>query len=489
MGFSLTLLAAIAVLGPLIALHEWGHYIVARLCGVKVLTYSIGFGPKIAGWKSKRTGIDYRVSLLPLGGYVKMLDEREGEVADSEKHLAFNNQHPLKKIAIVAAGPLMNFLIAIGLFWVLFLTPSEQLSTRIGSVLANTPAAVAELPKGQTIVGIDGHPVQTWEEINYRLADRIGESGTVEVTLQPYRQSSKSNRDDGSSALNPSKIVVNDPSSEVNSAPQLASTTTYSVAIDNFMQGAGKGKDALTSLGALPWQPTIEPIIGEVTPDGAASRQGMKAGDRITAINGQAIDDWLSATRIIRDNPETLLTITVLRQGNPVELQIMPQGKKDSMGNRFGQIGAMVEQPEIVVPESYKTTVVYNPAQALGKSFQKTEQLAVMTVGSMGKMLTGQIGIDNLSGPITIAKVAKQSFDISWEMVLSTAALISLSLAVLNLLPIPVLDGGHILYYAIELIRGKPLSEQMQIVGMNIGLILLVGFMVLAIGNDISRFF
>ena len=457
MTFLLTLLAAIFVLGPLIALHEWGHYIVARLCGVRVLTYSIGFGPKLFGWTSKKSGIDYRISALPLGGYVKMLDEREGEVVKDEQHLAFNRQHPLKKIAIVAAGPIMNFVIAIALFWVLFMTPSEQLATKIGQVLPDTPAAIAQLPVGDKIIAIDGHDVQTWEGINYRLAGRMGETTNISVTLQ----------------------------SEVDKGM----TKTYQAPVQEFMQGAAQGKDALSSFGMIPWQPNIAPIVGDLTPDGAASRQGLKVGDRITAINDKVIDDWISATRIIRDNPETLLTFSVLRDDQPIELQIMPQGKKDNLGNDYGQIGAMVAQSEIVIPDAYKTTVVYGPAESLIKSFEKTEQLAVMTVSSMGKMLSGMIGLDNLSGPITIAKVAKQSFDISWQMVLSTAALISLSLAVLNLLPIPVLDGGHIVYYLIELIRGKPLSEGVQMVGLNIGLLLLAGFMVLAIGNDISRLF
>ena len=458
MTFLLTLLAAIFVLGPLIALHEWGHYIVARLCGVKVLTYSIGFGPKLAGWTSKRSGIDYRISALPLGGYVKMLDEREGEVAKDELHLAFNRQHPLKKIAIVAAGPIMNFIIAIGLFWVLFMTPSEQLATTIGQVLPNTPAASAQLPAGDRIIAIDGHQVQTWEGISYRLAGRMGETDNVSVTLQ-----------------------------SVTDANQPA--TTYQAPVTRFMQGDDQGKDALSSFGMLPWQPNIAPIVGELSIDGAASLQGLQVGDKITAINETPISDWISATRIIRDSPEVLLNFTVLRDNKSVELQIMPQGKKDNLGNDFGQIGAMVAQSEIVIPDDYKTTIVYGPGEALVKSFEKTEQLAVMTVNSMGKMISGMIGLDNLSGPITIAKVAKQSFDISWEMVLSTAALISLSLAVLNLLPIPVLDGGHIVYYVIELIRGKPLSESIQIAGFNIGLLLLLGFMVLAIGNDISRLF
>ncbi len=457
MTFLLTLLAAIFVLGPLIALHEWGHYIVARMCGVKVLTYSIGFGPKLTGWTSKRSGIDYRVSMLPLGGYVKMLDEREAEVAEDELHLAFNRQHPLKKIAIVAAGPIMNFIIAIALFWVLFMTPSEQLTTKIGQVLPDTPAAMAQLPVGDKIVAIDGHEVQTWEGINYRLAGRMGETDQVSITLQADEQT--------------------------------GDTKTYQAPVTQFMQGDAQGKDALSSFGMLPWQPQIEPIIGELAADGAAQRQGLAVGDRITAIDDIAVTDWISATRIIRDSPERMLNFTVLRDGEPLQLQIMPQGKKDNLGNDFGQIGAMVAQSEIVIPDEYKTTVVYGPGTALVKSFEKTEQLAVMTVSSMGKMISGMIGLDNLSGPITIAKVAKQSFDISWEMVLSTAALISLSLAVLNLLPIPVLDGGHIVYYVIELIRGKPLSEGVQMVGLNIGLLLLVGFMVLAIGNDISRLF
>ena len=458
MTFLLTLLAAIFVLGPLIALHEWGHYIVARLCGVKVLTYSIGFGPKLFGWTSKKSGIDYRISALPLGGYVKMLDEREGEVAANEQHLAFNRQHPLKKIAIVAAGPIMNFVIAIALFWVLFMTPSEQLATKIGQVLPDTPAAMAQLPVGDKIVAIDGHEVQTWEGINYRLAGRMGETDNVSITLQS--------------------------DAEGNNA-----TKIYQAPIKEFMQGDAQGKDALSSFGMIPWQPNIAPIVGDLTPDGAASRQGLQVGDRITAINGEEISDWISATRIIRDSPETLLSFTVLRDGKSVQLSIMPQGKKDNLGNDYGQIGAMVAQSEIVIPDAYKTTVVYGPGESLVKSFEKTEQLAVMTVSSMGKMLSGMIGLENLSGPITIAKVAKQSFDISWQMVLSTAALISLSLAVLNLLPIPVLDGGHIVYYVIELIRGKPLSEGVQMVGLNIGLLLLAGFMVLAIGNDISRLF
>lgn len=479
MTLALFLLAFAAILGPLVALHEWGHYIVARLCGVKVLTYSIGFGPKLASWTSKKTGTDYRISALPLGGYVKMLDEREGEVAEEEKHLAFNNQHPLKKIAIVAAGPLMNFIIAIALFWVLFLVPSEQLNTRIGSVLPQTPAATVNLPKGDKIVAVDGHNVQTWEEINYRLADRMGETGTVSLALQKVAASPEGSANDST----PEK-----------SSSVYAQANEVEVPIDNFMQGTQSGKDTLTSLGVLPWQPQIEPVIGQLSEDGAAIRQGMKVGDKIVAINNESVEDWLVVTRIIRDNPETLLNFTVLREdeqgeSREVQLQIMPQGKKGSAGQQYGQIGAGIAPIEIVVPDDYKTMVSYDPITAIGKAFAKTGQLATMTLNSMGKMITGKVGLDNLSGPITIAVISKQSFEISWEQVLANAGIISLSLAVLNLLPIPVLDGGHLLYYLIELIRGRPVSERMQIIGFNLGFLFLLGFMILAITNDFSRYF
>lgn len=479
MTLALFLLAFAAILGPLVALHEWGHYIVARLCGVKVLTYSIGFGPKLASWTSKKTGTDYRISALPLGGYVKMLDEREGEVAEEEKHLAFNNQHPLKKIAIVAAGPLMNFIIAIALFWVLFLVPSEQLNTRIGSVLPQTPAATVNLPKGDKIVAVDGHNVQTWEEINYRLADRMGETGTVSLALQKVAASPEGSANDST----PEK-----------SSSVYAQANEVEVPIDNFMQGTQSGKDTLTSLGVLPWQPQIEPVIGQLSEDGAAIRQGMKVGDKIVAINNEPVEDWLVVTRIIRDNPETLLNFTVLRENEQgesreVQLQVMPQGKKGSAGQQYGQIGAGIAPIEIVVPDDYKTMVSYDPITAIGKAFAKTGQLATMTLNSMGKMITGKVGLDNLSGPITIAVISKQSFEISWEQVLANAGIISLSLAVLNLLPIPVLDGGHLLYYLIELIRGRPVSERMQIIGFNLGFLFLLGFMILAITNDFSRYF
>lgn len=447
------LLAAICILGPLVALHEWGHYIAARLCGVKVITYSIGMGPRIFGWQSKKTGIDYRISLLPLGGYVKMLDEREGKVADSERHLAFNNQHPLKKIAICLAGPLMNFLIAIVLFCVLFMVPNEQLNTRIGSL--SEPARGSGLAVGDQIVAIDGKAVDDWQAIVYALADRVGETGSVAV------DAIKASGD----------------------------RQTHPIAIRHFLQEPSqKDISPLAVLGFEPWQPTISPIIDVLLPDGAGAHMGLQVGDKIVAINGTPIHDWTQAIPIIRDNPERLLDFSILRNEEPMTISVMPQGKKVN-GKIIGQIGVQVKVPDVVVPDEYKVIKQDDFLVAIKKAFVRTYDLSWMTLKSIGKVFSGLIGLDDLSGPIGIAEVSKQSIEMGWKQAIGTAALISLSLAVLNLLPIPVLDGGHIVYALIELVRGEPLSAQAQMIGLNVGMLLLLGLMIIAIGNDISRLF
>lgn len=454
-------LSAVLVLTPLVALHEWGHYIVARWCGVKVLTYSIGFGPKIASWTSKKTGTNYRLSAILLGGYVKMLDEREGSVADDEKHLAFNNQHPLKKMAIVLAGPLMNFIIAFGLFFVLFMTPTQTLSTHIAKVEQGSPAMTAGVSVGDKIVAVDGKAVKTWQDIGYRLTDRMGETGSLALTVEKQTH---------------------------------ANVTTYALPINNFMHlgdttTPNTDQSPFSLLGVLPYRPHIPAVIGELVDDGAGALMGLKAGDEIVQINDTPINDWTDATDMIRQNPETMLSFSVMRDGKKQTIEVMPQGK--SVGGRIiGQIGARVRyNDDIAIPSQYRQTVSYTPIQAVGQAMTQTYELSAMTLKSMGKMLTGILGLDTLSGPITIAQVSQTSLQMGWMQVLSTAALISVSLAVLNLLPIPVLDGGHMVYYAYELIAGKPLSERVQMVGLNIGMMLLLGFMLVAIGNDLTRVF
>lgn len=442
--------AAILLLGPLIAIHEFGHYFVARKLGVKVLVYSIGFGPTILKWTSKKSGIQYQLSALPLGGYVKMLDEREENVAEADLPYAFNRQHPWKRIAIVAAGPLINLIFAILLFWLLFLPSQEQLNTRVGKVLADTPAATAQMQAGDKITAIDGTPVTTWEKLNFALVDRVGETGKIQVQ-----------------------------------AERAGEIKTFSLPIQNFLND--QSQSPLDVLGFTPYRPQIPAIVSKLSEDGAAIRQGMQEGDQIVAIDGVKMNDWYDVVQVVQASPEKLLKVDVLRNNQVQQLEVMPQGKRDNMGNVSGVLGVQSDPGKIVIPEDYKQTIQYSPSEALFMAVDKTGQLSSMILNSIVKMVRGLIGFDNLSGPITIAKVAGQSAEMGWQTFISFMALMSVSLGILNLLPIPMLDGGHLVYYFIELIRGKPVSEQIQLVGLKIGMVLLGSMMLLALFNDIMR--
>ncbi|WP_156188941.1 RIP metalloprotease RseP [Acinetobacter indicus] len=444
------IVAAILLLGPLIAIHEFGHYFVARKLGVKVLVYSIGFGPTVLKWTSKKSGIQYQLSALPLGGYVKMLDEREGNVAEEELPFAFNRQHPWKRIAIVAAGPLINLVFAIVLFWILFLPSQEQLNTRVGKVLPQTPAAEVNMQPGDRITAVDGTQVSTWEKLNFALVDRAGETGTIHI---------QANRD--------------------------GQLQNFQLPIQDFLKD--QSQSPLEVLGFTPYRPNIPAVVSKLSEDGAAIRQGMKEGDQILAIDGVVMKDWYDVVQVVQASPEKLLKIDVLRQDQQVQLEIMPQAKRDNMGNTTGMLGVQSDPGKITIPEEYKQTIQYSPTEALMMAVDKTGQISSMILNSIVKMVRGLIGLDNLSGPITIAKVAGQSAEMGWQTFISFMALMSVSLGILNLLPIPMLDGGHLVYYFIELIRGKPVSEQIQLVGLKIGMVLLGSMMLLALFNDFMR--
>ncbi|APR70226.1 MULTISPECIES: RIP metalloprotease RseP [Acinetobacter] len=444
------IVAAILLLGPLIAIHEFGHYWVARKLGVKVLVYSIGFGPTLLKWQSKKSGIQYQLSALPLGGYVKMLDEREGNVAEKDLPYAFNRQSPWKRIAIVAAGPLVNLIFAVLLFWILFLPAQEQLNTRIGKIMPDTVAAQVDLQVGDKVVAVDGQSTPTWEKLNFALINRIGESGQVSVVVD-----------------------------------REGSEKQFNLPIQNFLKD--QSQSPLDALGFLPYRPMIPAIVKELTTDGAAIRQGMKEGDRIVAINNVAMNDWFDVVNVVQNSPEKLLNIDVMRQGELVHLQMIPRGQRDNMGNVTGVLGVKSDAGKVTIPNEYKQTIQYTPLEALGVAFDKTVQLSQMIFNSIVKMIRGLIGLDNLSGPITIAKVAGQSAEMGWQTFISFMALMSVSLGILNLLPIPMLDGGHLVYYFIEIIRGKPVSEQIQILGLKVGMLLLGSMMLLALFNDFMR--
>ncbi len=444
------IVAAILLLGPLIAIHEFGHYFVARKLGVKVQVYSIGFGPTLIKWKSKKSGIQYQLSALPFGGYVKMLDEREGNVAEEDLPQAFNRQSPWKRIAIVAAGPLINLVFAIVLFWILFLPSQEQLNTRVGKIFPGTPAAAVQMQTGDKITAIDGTPVSTWEKLNYAIVDRAGETGVIQVQVERQEQLQQ-----------------------------------FSLPIQNFLKD--QSKSPLETLGFIPYRPQIPAVVTKLSEDGAAIRQGIKEGDKIVAIDGVKMKDWFDVVEIVQASPEKLLKIDVLRNGEIRQLDVMPQGQRDNMGNVIGMLGVQSTPGKVTIPDEYKQTIQYNPAQALMMAVDKTGQISGMILNSMAKMVRGLIGLDNLSGPITIAKVAGQSAEMGWQTFISFMALMSISLGILNLLPIPMLDGGHLVYYFIEAIRGKPVSEQIQIFGLKIGMVLLGSMMLLALFNDFMR--
>jgi regulator of sigma E protease len=445
-------LAAIVLLGPLIAIHEFGHFWVARRFGIKVLVFSIGFGPVLLKRVGK-DGVQYQLAAIPLGGYVKMADEREGDVPEADLAHAFNRQSPWVRMAVVAAGPLINLMFAVLLFWVLFLPASEQLNTRIGSIDAGSLAAQSGLQVGDRIVAIDRQPTTDWESLNYALVERMGETGTLTVT-----------------------------------AVHGQTTQEYTLPLRQFMNTSSK--DPLSELGFFPWQPAVDAVIGELDPTGAAAKQGLQVGDRVLSINQQTVTGWLEMTRLVRQSPEKSLNMTVLRGQTTLQLDVMPQGKKDAMGQQIGFLGMGAKPPAthaLTAPAAYRQTIQYDPLTAASKAVVKTWDMSMMTVAAFGKMIRGLIGLDNLSGPITIAKIAGHTADLGWQAFVSFMAMMSVSLGVLNLMPIPVLDGGHLVYYFIEGVRGRPISERIQEFGLRIGMALLGMMMLIALFNDVSR--
>ncbi len=450
MDLLFTLLATIVALGLLVTIHEYGHFWVARRCGVKVLRFSVGFGKALFSWRDKR-GTEYAIAAIPLGGYVKMLDEREGPVDPAELDQAFNRKDVKKRIAIVSAGPIANFLLAIVAFWLIAVMGITTIAPVLGPVEPGSVAERAGLAEGMELVEIDGVATPSWHEVNLQLIRRLGETGRLEVIARE--------------------------------APGGAAQS-YTLTLQDWLRGADQ-PDPIEALGLTSWQPVVEPRIGQISPDGAAEAAGLREGDLILAINGEPVQDWVrQVVPAIQDSAGESLQLTVERDGDTRILAVTP-GVRESQGRNLGFIGAGVASFDW--PEHMVRSIDYNPLVAIPVALGKTWDMTVLTLESLKKMLTGLVSAKNLSGPITIAKVAGASAKSGPESFLSFLAYLSISLGVLNLLPIPVLDGGHLVYYVAEWVRGKPLSERIQAWGLQIGLTLIVGVMVFAIYNDISR--
>ena len=451
MNFVNTALAFLVTLGCLIIIHELGHYWIARLCNVKVLRFSVGFGRPL--WSRERgpDRTEWVVAAFPLGGYVKMLDEREGPVDAREAHRAFNRQSVGRRFAIVLAGPVANFLLAIALYWVLFMHGVPGLKPVVGPAPENTTAAAAGFKAGDTITQIGGEPVQTWQDARWLLLQHAVNKERVRVTTRdPSGQSSERELD-------------------------LSQLTA-----------ADLDSDFLRTLGLARQQPPLPPVIGNVMAGGAAERAGLKAGDEIVAIDDRAAGGWEDVVQAVRAHPGRQLTFEVRRDGGrtitvPVAPEVYTEG-----GKPIGRIGAGPKVDRGALAQ-LTTEVRYGPLESLTKALYKTWDTSVFSLQMLGKMIVGEVSLKNLSGPITIADYAGQSAQMGWISYLLFLALISISLGVLNLLPIPLLDGGHLMYYIFEVFKGSPVSDKAIEIGQHLGMALLFVLMAFALYNDINR--
>lgn len=443
-----TVLALALTLGILVTLHEYGHFWVARRCGVKVLRFSVGFGKPMFSWYDKH-GTEFAVAAIPLGGYVKMLDEREGPVPEELKDQAFTSKPPGQRIAIAAAGPAANFLFAILAYWLLSVVGVTHVAPIVGQVADQSVAERVGLQRGMEIHAVDGHRVNSWRDVNMRVLERTGEQGLIYMDVS----------EGGARGT-----------------------------VSGELSGWGLSDDTpnpLAEFGITPWRPAVPPVLGQISDGGRAEGAGLRTGDRIVAVNGESISSWFELVEFIRNAPEQALQVTIERDGAEQSLSVTPEARAQDSGESIGFVGAGVEA--ISWPDEVLRNVSYGPLAAVPVALSETWADTRLTLVAIKKMVTGLLSPSNLSGPITIARVAEASVSSGFEDFVRFLAYLSVSLGILNLLPVPVLDGGHIVYYTIEALRGKPLSEQVQAFGLRIGMAMILTLMVFALYNDLMR--
>jgi regulator of sigma E protease len=447
-----TLFFFVVALAILIAFHEFGHFWAARRLGVKVIRFSLGFGKPI--WRYRKTPADteFTVGALPLGGYVKMVDEREGEVAPADLPYAFNRQPVARRAGIVVAGPLFNFILAILIYWIVFMLGETGMRPVLGPVAKGTLAEQAGFREGDEIVAVAGDKTPTWAAAISEVVESAMDEKPVAVTVTSA---------DGE-------------------------TRELSLAIPKEV---AQQPDALyRSLGLRPWEPDIPPVIDDVVPGSAAEAAGLRSGDRVVSADGTPIHNWKQWVEYVRARPDAMIRAVVERSdGARLSMDVRPRAV-DSAEGRIGQIGAKPRVPDDVA-DSMKVEYRLGFFPALGEAVEKTVDYSVLTLKMIGRMLIGKAAIENLSGPISIAQYAGQSASIGFGHFLKFLAIVSISLGVLNLLPIPVLDGGHLMFYLIEVIKGSPVSDQTQAFCQQIGIFILLCLMSLAFVLDIERLF
>ena len=450
-SFFFTALAFLVALGVLITVHEFGHFWVARRLGVKVLRFSVGFGTPLWKHVGKIDGTEYVVAAIPLGGYVKMLDEREGPVEQSELTRAFNRQSLKVRTAVVLAGPVFNFLFAIFAYWLILVTGDTGMRPLIGEIEPDSIAEKAGFVEGDEIIAVGDRKTPTWESAVYALlAESLGDQDLpVRVRDQQYLE----------------KVRWLE-------ARELADVT--------------EDGQVLERIGLSPKRPLLPAIIGEVLAGEAADRAGLRAGDELLSVDGVPLEDWGAWVTYVREHPDQKMSLDVRRDGVVRPVLLTTGHRIDDGGTLIGRIGASVQVPE-QLREEYRAEIRLGPVDAVGAAVQKTWDLSVLMLKMLGKMLVGEASVKNLSGPISIAESAGRSASYGLVYFLKFLAVVSISLGVLNLLPVPILDGGHLLYFLIEALKGSPLSESAQIQGQRIGILILLGLMTLAFYVDISR--
>ncbi|HEY9397339.1 MAG TPA: RIP metalloprotease RseP, partial [Burkholderiales bacterium] len=435
-----TVLSFVVALGILIVVHEFGHYLVARWCGVKVLRFSVGFGSPLFARKLGRDQTEWAIAAIPLGGYVKMVDEREGQVPTADLPRAFNRQNVWKRFAIVAAGPVANFLLAIALYAALFIGGVQELKPIAGAPAANSIAAAAGVQNGDTVQAVNGESVRSWQDVRWLLLEFAfdRESATLDVLTAGNTLERR--------------------------------TLDFSSITTDQSEG-----DLLVQIGLRVYRPDIPAVVGQVTAGSIAERAGLQKGDRILAINDKPATNWDMLVEIVRASPAKELLFDVDRAGERIRIAMAPEAVGEGEA-RYGRIGVGPDfDPERM--NDYFIEIRYGAGEAVLHAFEKTWDTSIFSLRMLGKMVIGDVSWRNLSGPVTIADYAGQSAQLGLASYLAFLALISISLGVLNLLPIPLLDGGHLMYYTVEILKGSPVSERIVEMGQRAGLAVLLVLM------------